>query len=277
MDFKYNLRHFSISLFLLLLTHNINAQTYSMGIFPYFDAGRLSALHQPLTKHLSESAKINLHLISAPNFKEFIKRTKEGRYDVVVTAPHLARIAELKHGYTWLGVTSNVSHAVFVVKQSSAITNIKDLKGKSITLPSKKSIVHHLAIDKMKSVGLVPGKNITIKISKSHNNAMVATIKGVSDASAFGRPTWDSYRPKGHENLNMIGTSDNIPGFGVLAKKSLGKDKLTKLQNAFFDFGNTIHGQKYFISTSLKGARKIKESEKAMLDMYIRKISGKTN
>jgi len=261
---------------MVIFSFPVLAQTYSFGIFPYYDAGRLAELHLPLKQHLTKSTNMNITMVSAPDFKTFIKRTNQGRYDIVLTAPHLARAAEIKSDYSWIGVTSNISHAVFVTKQSREITNIRDLKGKSISLPSKKAIIHHLALEKMKENNLIPGKNITINITNSHNNAMLAVIEGITDAAAFGRPTWDSFRPRGYENLIFLGTSDNIPGFALLAKNTIGKDNIKKIQEAFLAFHISKEGKDYFLKTGLKGGRKINSKDKKLLDFYLNKINNST-
>lgn len=71
----------------------------TFGILPYFSAAKLMELHKPLKEHLSGGLNEKVSIISAPDFKKFRKRTREGAYDLVFTAPHMAGLAELEAGY----------------------------------------------------------------------------------------------------------------------------------------------------------------------------------
>lgn len=260
------------STLLLLSTSLAHSAPTTLGIFPYFDAGRLAALHQPLAEHFAKQTGLSIAMLSSPNFKSFKQRTKDGRYDIIVTAPHLGRTAEKHDGYQWLGLTSNVSHAVFAVRKGSNIKSFSDLKNTTITLPTSRAIIHHLALDTLVKNGLTPGKDVKIVIQKSHNNAMLAVIEGITPAAAFGRPTWDRYKPKGREEIKMLGTSEDIPGFAVMAHKRLGEAQISALRTAFLSFMDTAKGKEYFEQTGLKGSRSATTKDFDLLDKYLKQI-----
>lgn len=248
-------------------------QSLSMGIFPYFDSSRLAALHKPLKNHLAQGVEQSIRLRSAPSFKAFKQRTAEKRYDIVVTAPHLGRVAELKAGYQWLAFTSNFSHAVFVSHHNHGVTSIEELKGKTLALPPKGTIIHHLALATLEARGFTPGKDVSILTLSSHNNAMLAALRGDAEAAAFGRPTWRRYKAPDKENLLMLGTSENIPGFAILVHPRLGQALINKLSESLFEFPETEAGKHYFQATGLDGVRSVSDKDMQQMDNYLSRIA----
>lgn len=260
---------FIVIITILLFSNTLYAKKYVLGVFPYFNAAKLASLHKPIKDYLSISTKKQIRLVSASNFKVFKERTSVGRYDILITAPHLGRIAEKNGNYEWLGFTSNTSHAVFVVHKDSKIKSFEELKNKSIALPPKGAIIHHLALDTLKKYGINANENISLSIKKSHSNALLSAGLKNSAAAAFGAPTWAKYNAPEKDNLIKIGKSEDIPGFAILVNKNLPLEFKNELKKVLFLFENTEDGKLYFERTGLKGVRLKTDNDMKLLDKYI--------
>lgn len=271
----FSIKNFVTILFGLLCLVSAQAKTQSliMGVFPYFDPATIASLHQPLAEQLAQGSGESVRLVSAPNFKAFKKRTAEGRYDILVTAPHLGRIAEKKHGYQWLAFTANHSHAVFVARKDSGIDNIAQLRGKTLALPPVPAIIHQLALVEVQKAGLTPGKDVQVKTLNSHNNALLTALRGDTDAAAFGLPTWKRYQAPGKAQLKMIGASEDIPGFAIMLHPRVADDIKARLHEALFDFPSHAEGMAYFDRTGLLGVREPQASDMQQLDAYLQRIA----
>lgn len=257
-----------------LISFNAHTQdnVLKLGIFPYANAGYLAKLHRPLKNHFQEVTSERIQMLSTVNFKTFKQNTKNGLYDIIITAPHLGRLAEKQANYQWLGFTANTSYAVFAVKQKNRSKTLADFKGQTITLPPKTAIIHQLALNKLREAGLRPGIDITIKETNSHNNAMLAVINNLTPISAFGKPTWTRFKPPGREAIVKLTQSENIPGFAFMANPRLGTKMINKLKLQFFNFQNTEAGKKYFKTTGLKGAREKTTEDLEVIDKYLHAI-----
>ena len=253
------------------------AAPLTLGVFPYFDPATLASLHLPLKTHLSSTSGRRMTLVSAPDFKTFKQRSHTGRYDILLTAPHLGRMAQLRADYQWLAFTSNYSHAVFVALSESGIARVEDLRGKTLALPPKGAIIHHLALAHLERHGLLPGKDVTIETLTSHNNAMLAAIRGDVDAAAFGRPTWLRYAAPDRERLKLIDQSEQIPGFAVLVHPRIDAAVRESIRKALFAFPDTEAGQAYFDTTGLDGVRTVNDSDMELLDRYIERMAAALN
>lgn len=247
-------------------------QPLKFAVFPYFSAAQLIKLHKPLKQYLVDTTQLNMSMVTASSFKQFNQNTAQQHYDIIITAPHLGRKAQLQHGYKLIGFTTNTSQAILAAKKIASQQQLSDFKGQSITLPPKAAIVHHLALKTLREAGLEPGKDITIKATKSHNNAMISVIEDITPLAAFGQPTWSRFQPPGRENLVEIARSESIPGFAILIHPRVTPARITKIQSALFAFEHTSQGKHYYATTGLQGLRGATSEDVQQMDFYLHEI-----
>jgi len=244
-----------------------------LAIFPYFSAAQLIKLHKPLKDHLATFSKQDIRMTTATSFNVFKQHTAAKKYDIIVTAPHLGRLAQRESGYRLLGFTSNTSYAVFAADKEHAHKPLSSFKGRAVTLPPTGAIIHHLALNRLKNAGLEPGKDIKINTTTSHNNAMISVIEKISPLAAFGKPTWAKFQPKGRENLVEIARSEAIPGFAILIHPRIDERLQNQLLEAMLTFETRQQGKTYYANTGLKGFRKARISDLKTLDFYLAEIA----
>jgi phosphonate transport system substrate-binding protein len=72
---------------------------FEIGLLPNISARVLLAQYQPLRDFLSRELKRPVQLSTAPDWATFHQRTVALEYDLVITAAHLARLAQLERGH----------------------------------------------------------------------------------------------------------------------------------------------------------------------------------
>ncbi len=265
-------RRFVMGVLLFCLSVPSLAGALRLGVFPYFSAEQLVALHRPLKDYLAKTTGLHIRLVSAPDFRTFKRRTAEGRYDLLITAPDLGRLAEQNADYRWLGVTANRSEAVFVAPRGTDIRRLADLQSKRLALPPRLAITHQMALETLEGAGLKPGRDLAIMPRHTHDQALYAVIRADADAAAVGRPTWLRYDAPGKERLQVIGRSASIPGFALMAHSRLAPEMRERLRKALHAFAGTREGKAYFSTTGLGGVRMIEPADLALLDHYLARI-----
>ncbi len=81
----------------------------TLGVFPYVTPAQLASFHTPLKDYLAKSLQRPVSLVTAPDFDSFVDRTRKGQYDIIITAPHLGRLAETRDSYKRLAQTGHSS------------------------------------------------------------------------------------------------------------------------------------------------------------------------
>ena len=267
------LRHFYVGFavyFCMVLAGPVQADedTIQLGVFPYVSPGQLVKFHTPLVTKIEETLGTKVSLVTAPSFKKFIARTKKGQYDIIMTAPHLGKLAEVQ-GYKRIAHTMHEVQGVYLVHKDSDIKELKDLKGKEITLVGRAAIITQMVEQQLKSIGLEEGKDYKFRLTRTHNNAMYAPLRGESDASVTGILLFNKIGAKDRENVRVIGRTPLAPGFMVMAGKKITEQQRQQLTTALLKFGESPAGKDYFKITGLKQFDPIDDMEMDALEPFI--------
>lgn len=241
-----------------------------LGIFPYVTPGQLMEFHSPLRDYLANSLGRPVALVTAPDFQSFVDRTQQGQYDLILTAPHMGRLAETRDGYKRLVQTGHTVQGIFLARKDSDIHKIEDLKGKSLMMAQPVSLFYQMAGQLLRKKGLVPGESITIIETRTHNNAMTAPLRGEADASVTGILLWNVLGQEHKDQLRVIGTTDKQPGFMLMANKRISKQDMNKLVKVLMNFHRLPEGKAYLAATGYEGFVKIDDKVMKGLDPYTR-------
>ena len=240
----------------------------TLGVFPYVSPGQLASFHTPLKDYLANGLQRPITLVTAPDFNSFVERTSQGQYDIIITAPHLGRYAETHDGYKRLAQTGHVVQGIFLARKDSNIQKIEDLRGKSVMIAQRVSIIYQMADRLLREKGLVPGESVTIIDTRTHNNAMYAPLRGEADASVTGTLLWQVLKEDQKDQMRVIGTTEEAPGFLVMANKRLPTKDIDKIKDLLLNYHNVAGSEPYFSATGFKKYHKIDDKVMKSLDPY---------
>lgn len=242
----------------------------TLGVFPYVTPVQLASFHTPLKDYLARSLQRPVSLVTAPDFESFVERTRQGQYDIIITAPHLGRLAETRDGYKRLAQTRHVVQGIFLTRKASPIQRIEDLKGKRVMVAQQVSIIYQMSEQLLREKGLVPGESVTIIETRTHNNAMQAPLRGEADASVTGTLLWRVLGEEQKGQLRVIGTTEEAPGFMLMANPRLSPQDIAILRNVLLEFHRVPGSEPYFATTGYERFDPIDDRIMKKLDPYIR-------
>jgi len=242
----------------------------TLGVFPYVTPVQLAAFQTPLKDYLAESLQRPVTLVTAPDLNSFADRTRDGQYDIILTAPHLGRLAEIRDGYKRVAKTSHAVQGFFLARKDSDIHTIEDLKGKTVMIAQKVSIVYQMAEHTLRTKGLVPGKSVMIVETRTHNNAMLAPLRGEADAAVTGKLLWYVLDDERKDQMRVIGTSAEAPGFLLMAHPRLAAEDIEKIKQRLLDFHLKPGSETYFTTNGYEKFEAIDDRVMKGLDPYTR-------
>jgi len=239
-------------------------------VFPYVTPVQLVKFHEPLRALMEQTLGQRVTLITAPSFKEFIKRTHAGDYDIILTAPHLGRLAEVEDGYQRVAHTMHEVQGIYLATKASGIHDLHDLQGKVVTLVGRAAIITQMVEHQLRGLGLEDGKNIHFRFTRTHNNAMYAPLRGETDASVTGVLLWRKIGQHDRDKMQVIGKTPVAPGFMVMTRKDFDAGQRKKLETLLLSLRDLAKGRQYLETTGLRYFEKISDEEMTALDPYIR-------
>lgn len=240
-----------------------------LGIFPFLSTRQMVDQFSPLTDHLSQEVGQPVTLRSAPDYKSFIERTATGEYDVIIDAPHLARLAQKRDGYRPLAQSGYKVEFMVVARRDSPVQTLADLRGRAVAIGARLSLTHILLGKELLKNGLVLDRDVQYLDTATFSNVLQAVIRGDAAVGALTALVWNGSPPEARDELREILRQKNLgPGLVVLGHPRLGAAMERKLQTAFYGFKDTAAGQAYFQKTKQIDFRPVDEADLRTMDPY---------
>ena len=236
------------------------------GLLPSESAITKFKRYAPLRDYLSKKLNRKIHLETARNFPEFIKRTKEGRYDFLETAPHFVIPAIDSKKYRVITTIVQPLSAQIVVLKSSKYSNLTQLSGLTIATPSAKAIITKIGKDTLNKA--LPKAPI-YKTYKTHNAAYESVLGHRSDAAIISVNVFNKAMRQDRP-LKTIGESIKIPNMSILVSSRMSLSLEKTLQTTLINMVKTDDGVRVLKEISYPGYRKVTAKEFNSIRRYLK-------
>ena len=236
------------------------------GLLPSESAVTKFKRYAPLRDYLSTKLNRKVHLETARDFPEFLRRTKKGRYDFLETAPHFVIPAIDSKKYTVISTIIQPLSAQIVVLEKSKHKNLFSLAGLSIATPSPKAIITKIGKATVKKA--LP-ESPAYKTYKTHNAAYESVISHQTDAAIISVNVYNKAIDQ-NKPLKSIAESRAIPNMSILVSAQIAPSLKNKLQSTLVNMRNTSKGKSVLKKISYPGYRKTNAAEFEALRRYIK-------
>ena len=263
---KFQRRSVAVLLLFTSMLAYAAPQQLTMGIFPYASTSQLVSHHKNVKKHINKTDEFNLSLVTATDVPTYFKNLKNFEYDLIYSAPHIARFVEKKYGYLRVAMTSHQIRGVLLTSKNSSIHTVSDLKDKKISMGPTKTILHQIMLKQLKKNNIVPGTNIELKVANTHSNAIFNLVNSESDAAVTGIKLWKKLPQRHKQGIREVGLTDPTTGFIILAKPGTNPTTIKKLRESFLSFNQSLAGKTYIF----KGFKPITDEAMESLDFHAR-------
>lgn len=240
-----------------------------VGILPTLSPRVLIGNYQPFRLYLERSLKRPVELVTATNFTVFHQSTMAGKYDLIVTAAHLARLAQMEARYSPLATYQSVNRAVLLTSQASPLKSIKDLSGTTVATLDRSALIVSQTVIWLQEQGLQLSKDYRLLETSSHNSAAYSVLSGES-VLAIVSPAGLKQMPADIQGgLQVFATLPPLPALMWLANPRL-ESAVPRLKSVLLAFSPTLaEGKEFFDKTGYMNMREITPEEMKSLDPYI--------
>lgn len=245
--------------------------TLSLGLFPYLNARQLVSTYQPLRAFLEQQLGRPVMLYTAPDFSNFVSRTQGGEYDVILTAPHFARLAQIDGGYRPMFAFRNEINADIVVPGNSP-RDFTTLRGAKIIAPDGIALVTMLGVKMLRDHGLETGRDYTLLETATHGNVALAVAQGEAQAGIMSARVLKTLPESTSNQLHVLEQSPTVPAMMLLAHPRLTAKQVQLIKDALLQFEQSPTGQVFFQSTGLAGFKPANADDLKQLDPYAREV-----
>lgn len=250
------------------------AETLILGVFPYLSPSQMIEQMTPLRKRIEAELDKPVILQSAPDFLSFVERTTRGDYDLVVTAPHMGRLAQKRDGWQLIAMSGQQTATTILVRKDSGIVRLDGLRGKRMAVGSTRSVTYLLAEEALLKSGVKPGRDIDIVETASFSNVVQSVFKGQVAAGATPTLLWDKWthiNKDEHEQLREIfrAPPPHPNSFLVMCPPKTDPATIRRLRDALLTFRDTPEGREFLQKSQFESFLPPDEKAMARNDAFI--------
>ncbi len=243
-----------------------------MGVLPYLSSERLFEYFLPMKEYLEGRMKRRIVLVTAPDFKTYVRRAARGDYDIYQTAPHFALLAEVEHGYRRASRLTRDLDGDVIVRRADPARRVEDLRGRTVITPDALAITSMLGERLLKEHGLLPGRDYRLLRASSHNNAILTVHRGGADAALSSAAVFEQLAPEVRRELRVLVKTRQVPHMMVMTHPRLAAADHQRLKQALLAFTRNGPGEKFFQTTGYGDMGPITDADMARLRPYLQDL-----
>lgn len=213
------------------------------GVFPNMTAKQTLEIYQPLAREMEKRLRRRVAIYSARDFKTFVERTRQGDYDILLTAPHLAWLARQDAGYRPLLKYAQPTRGLLVVKSTGPYRIAEDLRGQNIATPDSIAVAALAVQADMAALGLRRDIDYQIMDYGSHLNAVMQVINGRTAAAMLGLHPYKLLPAEIRKQLRIVVETAPLSSLMYLTHPRLRDQEANAVRRALLDFASTPEGK----------------------------------
>ncbi len=230
----------------LLLWPAARGATLRVGVLPYLSPRSLLIEFAPLQAFLQRELHDTVELQTAPDLPRFLVRTANGDFDLIISAPHFARLAQQEQGFAPLIAIRADFYALLLVHKDSPAQTLRDLRGTTLHLPHRLAFVSFQVEDFLRQRGFEFAKDLTPYYYSTDSNAILALDLHPGSAAAAQRSVFERMPQEITSRLRIIGSTQSALSLIIAAHPRLDAPALMRLQTALEKFPYSEQGLKFF-------------------------------
>lgn len=256
--------------FLALSSGGIAAQKpLVVGILPTLSPRVLISNYQPFRIYLEQRLKRPVEMVTAKNFTAFHQNTMAGNYDVVVTAAHLGRLAQVEGHFLPLATYQLHNRAILLTSKANPLKSVAQLKGGTVSTLDRSALIVSQTSLWLEEKHLHLGKDYQLLETSSHNSAAYSVLSGESTLAIVAPAGLKQMPPDIQEGLQVFATLPPIPGLMWLAHPRISAEA-AQLKAVLLDFSPQLReGEQFFDKTGYQNMREITNEEMKSLDVHL--------
>ena len=239
-----------------------------LGVMPFNSPQALVRSLQPLTTHLEQQLGRKVIIYTAPNYSVHIQQLLAGEFDLAITGPHFAALAEERSMHILYRYAAKLE-TLLVLPAGSPPLQPAQLRGKTIATSSRFAIITLGSLEWLEKNGLEFNKDYTLQEYPSHGAAIAAVANGMADAAFVARTALQQNPDEVNRAVSVQETGIFLPQLCTPLNRRLDLAVMERITRAFASFPGTAGGQEFFQRTGYAGYAPLSTADRAQLRSYI--------
>lgn len=245
-----------------------DTKTLRIGVLPTLSPRLLLKNYEYVRLYLAREIRQPMELGTGTGFADFHRQAVGDEYDVLLTAAHLARLAQREKGWIPLATYKTANRAILLVAKNGPIHSYEDLRGRMITSTDPLALVVMQGRQWLQEKGLKPNRDYQYIDAPSFTSAAHAVVQK-QVALAIVSPSSYKQLPEALKSETRIFEAlPEIPALVWMVHPKSGLDP-ARLKRLLLDFTSDVpEGKEFYQSTGYQGIREVTPEQIQALDIY---------
>lgn len=249
------------------------AVALQIGILPMSTTRILLKNYQPLHVYLERVLKRPVELVTAHDFRTFHFNTIEGKYDVVITAAHLGRLAQTEAGYMPLARYKAPNYTLLLVAKDQPLKSVQDIRGKVVAGINPITLAVNETIIWLRGQGLNAGADYALLETPTPISAAYAVQNHQSVMAISSSQGLKQFPQNLKENVIVFATLPELPSLMWLAHPRMTAE-IAGLKAALLGFtSESTEGAIFYDTTGYVGMREVTSKESSAMDQLAQEVN----
>jgi phosphonate transport system substrate-binding protein len=218
--------------------------------------------------HLQKNLGLsNIVLETPPNFKGMYQRIQENGFDLLISPPHIARLAQKRLGWHPLVMLQAEHHSVLLAQESNGPANLEALRGGTIAVLDNSALVVMIMMEALAKKGLLMNRDFKVIETRSYDSSQIAVKQGVAQAMVFRSQGFLDANARDH--FKVLFAAGALPGYVIIAAPRTPKVQLQALRSQLLAFGKMPEAKQFLEKLGYEGIATVTEDAMQRLDPYL--------
>ena len=254
---------------LAVRTHAFAAgKSIRLGTVPVVSTRTAYEIYAPLIEYLKTGLELSaIQLETPPNFKSMYQRIREDGFDLLISPPHIARLAQKRLGWHPLVMFQPEHQSVLLVQMSNGPSSLEALRGGTIALHDSSALVVMVMMEALSKKGLQVNRDFKIIETRSYESSQIAVKQGVAQAMIFRSQGFIDASMR--EHFKVIFEAGVLPGYVMIASPNTARQQLQKMRAQLLAFGNTPEAKLFLEKLGYDAMTSVTEDNMRRLDPFL--------
>jgi len=239
-----------------------------IGVVPNMSARIISTNYQPMADYFEKGLGRKVAVTTGTNFQNFYQRALTNEFQIMVTAPNLARVSQVDGNWEAVAVFEPGIPGL-LVGMAGRQNNLEFLRGKKLAVANPQSLVALAGIDWLGSQGYVNNRDYEI-LRIANDDSLGVSLK--TGEAAFALMSQGEFNAKDIElkkTLTPVNTFVKLPGFFIMINAKATSSEQQKMKSLILDFPKSEQAKQFFSSTGFTGLQAPTDDQLKFLDSFM--------
>lgn len=238
------------------------------GTLPVISIRRAYEIYAPLIEYFEKSLGQTINLETPPNFKGMYQRIQNNDFDLLLSPPHIARLAQKKSGWHPLVMCQPGHHSELLVSATDGPKTLEEFRGKTIAVLDNSALVVMIMLDALAKKGYIVERDFKVIETRSYESSELAVKQGVAQALIARSQGILGQDDRNH--MEVLFQAGALPGYVIIAAPSATKRQQRIWQKQLLAFSATPEARQFLSNLGYETFETATEARMKQLDPYLK-------